>query len=153
MKNKFPVCEYCGVAFTVGLKECDNKWCNKPVKYTIEPISEITDSQVKTHTLKKKYEAKRQRQTLERWRSIVSRSKKKNIICDITEQDIIELLQSKCVYCGSTTRIEVDRKDSTKGYIKTNIAPACRRCNTIKNNVVTYEEMMTIVDILGWRIE
>ena len=41
--------------------------------------------------------------------------------------------------------------DSKKGYTKDNVVSACRRCNTIKNDVVTYAEMIEIVKVLKWQ--
>ena len=56
-----------------------------------------------------------------------------------------------CVYCGNHEKLsELDRKDSFAGYTSDNVVPACRRCNTIKNNVVSYKEMMFIANYLGW---
>jgi hypothetical protein len=80
------------------------------------------------------------------------RAANKGILFDLSLFDVEDIINSPCIYCGSLKRIEVDRKDSSLGYTKDNTAPACRRCNTIKNNVVTYDEMMKIVDILGWRV-
>lgn len=87
-----------------------------------------------------------------RWYTCSSRSRRKGLEFSLLISDIKELMESPCTYCGDDTKpSEVDRKDSTKGYTKDNVTPACRRCNTIKNNVVTYDEMMKIVDVLGWR--
>jgi len=90
--------------------------------------------------------------TTGRWLGIIYRAKKKSLKCDLELADVKYIIESPCVYCNSTERIEVDRMDSEQGYTRLNTVPACRRCNTIKNNVVSYEEMMTIVDILGWRV-
>lgn len=32
-----------------------------------------------------------------------------------------------------------------------NVAPACRRCNTVKNAYITYDEMLLVAKTLGWR--
>lgn len=89
---------------------------------------------------------------LERWHGIVARSKRKGLEYNLTIDDIHALINLPCEYCGDSQKLsEIDRKDSSKGYTKDNVAPACRRCNMIKNNVVTYEEMLKIVEILGWR--
>lgn len=87
-----------------------------------------------------------------RWYSAKARSIKKGIAFSLDLDDIRILINSPCIYCGSSAKLsEIDRKDSSLGYTKDNIVPACRRCNTIKNNVVSYDEMMKIVDILEWR--
>jgi len=157
MTSKFLVCDWCGVAFDVGANECNSNWCTKPVIY-LHQESVVIDKEVIEYTSvsvepKKKYKQKKQDPIISRWMGIVSRSKRRGYEYDVTAEDIRELVNSPCVYCLSTERIEVDRKDNRLGYLKSNVAPACHRCNTIKNNVVSYEEMMFIADFLGWRIE
>jgi len=58
-----------------------------------------------------------------------------------------------CEYCEIPEKIwlikykrklEIDRKDSNNGYTLKNIVWACHRCNTIKNNLLTYQEMKEI---------
>lgn len=64
-----------------------------------------------------------------------------------------------CAYCGLTweetqlvddpilnvsDRLTIDCKDNYKGYTLDNIVLACRRCNNIKNDFFTYEEMKKI---------
>lgn len=89
---------------------------------------------------------------LSRWYSTRRRAKKKSVDFDITVEDIKELIYKPCIYCNSNRVLsEIDRKIPSAGYTKNNIAPACRRCNTIKNNVVSYDEMMFIANYLGWR--
>lgn len=140
--REYPECDLCGVFYDVGAKECRESFC-----VTNNAVREVK-VQKKT---KKRYKQKKIPKEVSRLTSIKSRAKKRNLECDLDIQDVQQLIVKGCIYCGSQERIEIDRMDNSKGYIKTNVAPACRRCNTIKNNVVTYEEMMTIVDILGWR--
>lgn len=150
MSNQFPQCKHCGVFYTVGLDKCDVEWCPSNIKIENNENEKISNNTV-TIKIKKKYPHKKIPITMSRWVSIVSRSKKRGYECDITHDDIVKLIDLPCVYCGSSNRIEVDRMDNDLGYIKSNIAPACHRCNTIKNNVVSYDEMMFIAEYLGWR--
>jgi len=149
MSSKFLVCDRCGVAYDVGAIECREKGCLEA------EIARLAKSEIQAaKPARKKYNySKSTPPHVSRWIGVVTRSKKKDLVCDLTQEDIKYIIESPCVYCGSTNRIEVDRMDSSMGYTKMNTVPACHRCNTIKNNVVTYEEMMTIVDILGWRNE
>lgn len=41
-------------------------------------------------------------------------------------------------------RLTIDRKDNDIGYTKDNMALACAKCNTIKNDILTYGEMIYI---------
>jgi len=158
MTSSFLVCELCGVAYDVGAKTCTNKWCIKPV---VTPVTNQLQTVVKVSKAESpiafKTKAKRKpiykkvEPGMARWISIVTRAKRKGLDCNVTHQDILDIIELPCVYCGSTERIEVDRKDSFKGYTTDNVAPACHRCNTIKSNVVSYDEMIFIADYLGWR--
>ena len=66
-----------------------------------------------------------------------------------------------CFYCKRThkeaqsdilnrkiNRLTIDRIDNNRGYEKDNIVLACYRCNAIKNNYFTQDEMMKIGDII-----
>jgi hypothetical protein len=68
-----------------------------------------------------------------------------------------------CHYCNKTEkqslndmnrkmhRLSIDRKDSTKGYLIDNIVLACYKCNMMKSNDVSYEQMIRIGKILEER--
>ena len=45
-------------------------------------------------------------------------------------------------------RLEIDRKDNNKGYEKGNLALCCCRCNTIKSDFFTEEEMFKVGAII-----
>ena len=66
--------------------------------------------------------------------------------------------EQKCVYCDIpierlaitdikkklSKRLSIDRKDNNRGYEKDNIVLACLRCNFIKSNLLTFDEMQEI---------
>lgn len=62
-----------------------------------------------------------------------------------------------CFYCGITiekfktmypkvphTRLTIDRRDNNKGYIPENMVFACLKCNSLKGNFFTEEEMLEV---------
>ena len=147
MTFKFLVCVLCGVAYDVGANKCNTEWCSQLIKTDVNKLH----PKPKRKKVKKSYSREPLEKHITRWLGIVARSKKKKLECDLELDDVKFLIESKCIYCGANDKIEVDRMDSSIGYTRLNVAPACHRCNTIKSNVVTYDEMMTIVDILGWR--
>ena len=85
-----------------------------------------------------------------------SRAKKLNIPHDISFDEFkhwYELTPKICVYCdldinckteNRMTNLSIDRKYNELGYIKNNICFACNRCNTVKGNTFTFDEMMEI---------
>ncbi len=87
---------------------------------------------------------------------------RENRECKISKEKFIDWWsnkEQKCYYCGITLeelskikdttnngvrRLTVDRMDNNKGYTLDNITLACKRCNTIKSNFFTSEEMKEI---------
>jgi 5-methylcytosine-specific restriction endonuclease McrA len=65
--------------------------------------------------------------------------------------------RTDCIYCHipfdedhQRTR---DRKDSSVGYTADNVVLACRTCNVVKNNILTYDEMLVLGPIVRNMIE
>lgn len=68
---------------------------------------------------------------------------------------------SECHYCGGAIfwaahhtvkfgrKYNLDRKDNSGGYTKDNLLVCCYRCNRIKSDDISYEEMIQI----GWAIK
>lgn len=58
-----------------------------------------------------------------------------------------------CVYCHApfteTNRPQRDRKDTNGEYTVENVVLACRDCNVIKGDVLTYEEMLFLGPIVA----
>jgi hypothetical protein len=46
--------------------------------------------------------------------------------------------------CGSSRTYNLDRKDNAMGYVAENLVACCGRCNYIKSNVLSYEEMLLL---------
>lgn len=78
------------------------------------------------------------------------RCRKKNIFFEITQDQFYKLSQQACTYCeGKPANGKLpflynglDRKDNEQGYTIKNIVPCCAKCNGIKSNLLTYEEML-----------
>lgn len=59
--------------------------------------------------------------------------------------------QKPCCYCGAASSPYghgVDRKDSSGDYTLDNCTPCCGECNVIKNDLITYEEMLAVAKLL-----
>lgn len=80
---------------------------------------------------------------------------KRGLICNLTGKEILDLVKSKCHYCGdgfSNTLYYnqpnfkyifkyngIDRIDSSKGYIEGNVVPCCKTCNVSKMDMNYFE--------------
>lgn len=85
-------------------------------------------------------------------------AKKRGNQFSLERDEFIDWFESQgleCYYCGrelsrnggySSGNITVDRKDNSVGYQIDNIVFSCRRCNTIKGNTFTAEEMCEVAD-------
>lgn len=73
---------------------------------------------------------------------------KRGLTCNLTTEEVLELVKSKCHYCGDGFsnllnynqpyfkykfyHNGIDRIDSSKGYIKGNVVSCCKTCNISK---------------------
>ncbi len=86
---------------------------------------------------------------------------KRNVLVTLTYEEFLEFTKvSECHYCGShiswtdhnqgrgNARTNLDRKDNDQGYSKENCVVACIICNRIKNNYLSYEDMMKLSPVL-----
>jgi len=78
---------------------------------------------------------------------ILYRSKQRGYEVDLSEDDIVEMVQEDCYYCGLTGS-GIDRVDSAKGYTKDNTVPCCRSCNTMKLDYNLDEWKVMMIRIL-----
>lgn len=72
---------------------------------------------------------------MDKYRSYITRSKKKNNEFKLDYNTFITILEKSCVYCGTSPANTIDRIDSNKGYIEGNVQPCCKTCNTMKWNL------------------
>jgi hypothetical protein len=97
----------------------------------------------------KEYAAKFQRTLQGRWTALKQAAKNKDLGFNITKEQHRYLLSLPCEYCKESlneTGHALDRKDSTVGYLFTNVVPCCYNCNKIKNDILTYEEMLAAME-------
>lgn len=75
------------------------------------------------------------------------RAKVKGIPFDLTDEDVARVRYAgACHYCACPlSHAELDRADSSLGYVAANLVPACRPCNTLKNNILTHDQMLSVV--------
>lgn len=73
--------------------------------------------------------------------------KKQRRICGYCGVKEIEIIGKK-FKCWQIKRLQIDRKNCNKPYQKGNLVLACPVCNFIKGDYFTYEEMMTIGEVI-----
>lgn len=73
---------------------------------------------------------------------LYSRDGKCCYYCEIKEEDFIPTWG--VFYKGRGKRLELERKDSEKGYNTLNCILACAICNNAKSNKFTYKEFLGV---------
>ena len=67
-----------------------------------------------------------------KYRSYLYGANKRQLEFELTLEEFDQLIKSPCVYCGTNSKIGVDRKDNSEGYTKDNSQPCCTTCNIMK---------------------
>lgn len=94
----------------------------------------------------------------EKYHNLKQSAKKRNLSVDFTKEELSAWAKtqnaSKCTYCGCYLKwfgkkrdpniLSIDRVDNDKGYSLSNIVVCCNRCNTIKGNWFSYDEMIEL---------
>jgi hypothetical protein len=81
--------------------------------------------------------------------------KKKLLDNDLDLPFISDTIDCPCSYCGETNlRMTLDRIDNTLGHLKSNVVPACIRCNYARGNMpheawLLLTEGLTTARIMG----
>jgi hypothetical protein len=137
-------CIECGVAFDVNKDYCMEKDCTA-VKAAERKVSKQQKSKKYYIDNKQKVDPIYARLT-----SCKTRAKKKQFGFDLDIDFIKKVLELPCIYCGNEGGIQLDRKDNLLGYLKSNVIPACKRCNTVKSMYLSYDEMLIVAKALKW---
>ena len=117
---------------------------------------------IKVYETKQIWYLKNKKKPYQRWLRLKHTAKTRNLQFDITSDDFIkwyENIPKICTYCGIPQEhlscppimfdrfhkeLTFDRMNNEKGYYLDNITLACQRCNFIKSNILTFDEMMEI---------
>lgn len=99
----------------------------------VTSISTISDEQEQRNKISKMLSAYR------------CKDKKKGYNTTVTREYLESIIRcGKCIYCGDTERLGLDRIDNNRGHEIENVVPCCYECNCARNNNFTFEEMMII---------
>jgi hypothetical protein len=80
-----------------------------------------------------------------RYNELIWKSKINNKYTDLGFQVFCELISQNCHYCSgllSPGGIGLDKKDPSGWYMLDNVVPCCVSCNRVKNNILSYSEMV-----------
>lgn len=156
---KYKICNICKIK-----KSINNFYNYKLGKNGKESRCKIC-SQKATHNWFKSFKGQTYYQLpISIYRYLKSRAKSRKISFNIKQIDFINWYNKElkiCIYCNRTakeaikdyggyhTRLSIDRKNNNLGYQLNNIVLACYRCNALKSNYFTFEEMQKIATFIN----
>jgi hypothetical protein len=69
--------------------------------------------------------------------------------CDLTQKELIAMIEQPCIHCGTTSSPRgLDRIDNRLPHIKGNVAPACAPCNFARGDRLTFAEMRLVGEVI-----
>jgi hypothetical protein len=79
-------------------------------------------------------------------------AKRRGKTWSLSKDDYLRLVKETCHYCGLPNKVAygvgLDRLDNTRGYERSNVVSCCDICNTVRNDIFSYEEMQQLGPII-----
>jgi hypothetical protein len=79
-------------------------------------------------------------------------AKQRGIEWLLSKEQYATLLSNKCFYCKKPTSVKrgcgLDRKDNNQPYTVDNVVACCHRCNSVKNDFFSFEEMLLLAKVI-----
>jgi len=120
-------------------KDGYNSWCKQCCRETNKRISKTPSGIFQSVKSRSKYYGKHEVEiTQEEFVEWYENEPKKCAYCDIPED---KLWIMKELFSCRWMRLTVDCRDATMPYAVGNLMLACDKCNIVKNNVLSYDEM------------
>lgn len=134
----------------------------KNYKQTKDHIKRRAESRIKNavektglNYIERKIKFRKENVTLRIFQGMVARSKNRftQTISLVDFREFMKNTPSICAYCDRDVitnnpdrkqTLSIDRKYNEIGYVQGNICISCYRCNTVKGDVFTYDEMREI---------
>jgi len=88
---------------------------------------------------------KTQRSQRDRFTRARRRAEQRNLEWSISYEKFGEFIKQSCHYChGNLNEMGagLDRKDNQHGYTLDNVVPCCWQCNKMKNDILSFDEMV-----------
>ena len=115
----------------MNLSKADDKTLTlleKQIKEDLKHISKIKKTRADKGKSRKNYKSNLPLN----YRACINRANKKSIEFALTLEQFNTITSSPCAFCGTSTKIGINRIDSGQGYTIDNCQPACSKCNLMK---------------------
>ena len=120
----------------------------KGKNYTTEEIlfGKVKKSRGKVTSIKTLSDEQKRRDKISKMLSAYRcKDKKKGYFTNITREYLSNIIYNgKCIYCGDTANIGLDRIDNKRGHEIGNVVPCCYECNVARGDNFSFEEMLIL---------
>lgn len=90
------------------------------------------------------------------WNDYRANCRRKGISFELSPEELQDICSRPCLYCEADPSNNrhgqiysgIDRKDNSKGYTPKNCVPSCHRCNSVKGDKLTFDQMRAIGGVL-----
>ncbi len=86
------------------------------------------------------------------YRAYLNRANKKQIPFELSIEEFNNIRSHCCIYCGSCSKIGIDRRDNSDGYTLDNAVPCCTKCNMMKYTYSTEEFLEHVAKIYEYNL-
>jgi len=130
-------CKTCNNVFTTSRSHtvCCSRLCHR----------RSPENRTKYNGRVKEYQHIHAKDPKRKHQKLIFKAKFENREMSLSLQECENYWNSGCIYCSkiltNETGCGLDRLDNNEGYIKTNVVPCCGKCNQIRNNHLTHDEM------------
>ena len=133
--------------WTTGRQKKNDYIC-KPCVNTRHKSRSAYKQQRITNTVKKQFDKRLSLKIT----NFMMDAKKRNKSLEFSYAEIGHLMQQSCTYCGDKEQYNgLDRVDSSKGYLKTNVVPCCAVCNIAKNTLSSEDYIEHCKKVIAFR--
>lgn len=129
------------------------KQCRKCCRERFETKLAIDSSRLRERNLKAARKAREWRENKSNRAAVVltdirKSDKKYGRQNDLTKEIVEDILKRGCGYCGDTLgQIGLDRIENSLGHLKSNVVPACTRCNLMRRDM-PYAAWIRLVPVI-----
>ncbi len=150
--GKISICKPCALEEGRRWKEANRERCKRKLREWKEKNKD------RLIVIYKRYYLDSANKAWRKYSEIKRNCKTRGIPLDWEREDFIEWFNAQektCHYCHTPINrgkigarnmqaLTLDRKDSNIGYNKENVVLACRRCNQVKTNILSEQQMLEV---------
>lgn len=78
-------------------------------------------------------------------------AKERNIAFELSKEQLVEITEKGCFYCGETDKSGIDRLDAGVGYMVSNSVSCCKMCNYLKGSLDVTTFLYRVQHILSYQ--